>query len=74
MAYKMIQVGTGGFGRSWCQKFLPPNIKDGLVEVAAAVDIHPQALNNAKEFLGLRADRAVGSAVILLIFRGYRAC
>ncbi len=57
MAYKMIQVGTGGHGRSWCERFLPPNIKDGLVEVVAAVDINPEALNNAKEFLGLRAGQ-----------------
>ncbi len=57
MAYKMIQVGTGGHGRAWCQESLPPNIKDGLVEVVAAVDINPEALNNAKEFLGLRAGQ-----------------
>ncbi|MCC7355376.1 MAG: Gfo/Idh/MocA family oxidoreductase [Anaerolineae bacterium] len=57
MAYKMIQVGTGGFGRAWCERFLPPNIKDGLVEVVAAVDINPDALENARTNLGLRADQ-----------------
>ena len=57
MAYKMIQVGTGGFGRAWCGWFLPPNVKDGLVEVVAAVDIDPAALANAKENLALRDDQ-----------------
>ena len=45
MAYKMIQVGCGGFGGSWCSRFLPPNIEDGLVEPVAAVDIHQVAQN-----------------------------
>jgi len=57
MAYKMIQVGTGGFGRSWCERFLPPNVKDGLIEVVAAVDINPEALENARKFLHLRSDQ-----------------
>jgi hypothetical protein len=34
--YKMILVGTGGFGKAWCARFLPPNIKDGLVEVGSS--------------------------------------
>ncbi|MGH7145386.1 MAG: Gfo/Idh/MocA family protein [Planctomycetota bacterium] len=53
MAWKMIQVGTGGFGASWCTRFLPPNVKDGLIEVVAAVDVNAEALQNAKEGLGL---------------------
>jgi len=53
MAYKMIQVGTGGFGRAWCSRFLPPNIEDELIEVVAAVDTNPEALNNPQEYLGL---------------------
>jgi predicted dehydrogenase len=57
MAYKMIQVGTGGHGATWCSTFLPPNVKDGLLEVVAAVDINPDALKNAQKFLGLRSDR-----------------
>jgi len=57
MPYKMIQVGTGGFGGWWCRNFLPPNIADGLIEVVAAVDINPEALVNAKEGLGLPDDR-----------------
>jgi len=57
MAYKMIQVGTGGFGRSWCERFLPPNVKDGLIEVVAAVDIDPKALQSARDSLGLSADQ-----------------
>ena len=29
MALRMIQVGTGGFGASWCMDFLPPNVEAG---------------------------------------------
>ena len=54
MAYKLIQVGTGGRGGAWCGRILPPNIEDGLIEVVAAADINPDALGNAREHLGLR--------------------
>lgn len=57
MAYKVIQVGTGGHGATWCQRFLPPNIKDGLIEVVAAVDMSEDALMHAKNTLGLRDDQ-----------------
>ena len=57
MAKKMIVVGTGGFGRYWCENFLPPNIKDKTIEVVAAVDANPDALANAKQFLGLKNDQ-----------------
>ena len=57
MPYRMIQVGTGGRGRSWCQGILPPNIEDGLIEVAAAVDTNPEALANAQGFLGLPPEK-----------------
>lgn len=52
---KLIMVGTGGFGAYWCAHFLPPNIKDGLIEVVAAVDISPDALAQARKHLGLTA-------------------
>jgi len=57
MAHKMIQVGAGGFGTWWCQNFLPPNVQDGTIEVVAAVDVNPEALQNARKFLGLREDQ-----------------
>ena len=57
MGYKMIQVGTGGFGECWCESFLPPNIQDSLVEVVAAVDINPKALENAQKYLGLPTEK-----------------
>jgi predicted dehydrogenase len=57
MPYKVIQVGTGGFGGWWCKHFLPPNVRDGLIEVVAAVDVNPEALQNAREGLGLRRDQ-----------------
>lgn len=57
MAYRMIQVGTGGMGAGWCKNILPPFIQDGLIEVVAAVDINPQVLENAQSGLGLRRDQ-----------------
>ena len=51
MRYKMIQVGTGGFGTAWCKEFLPEAVKSGLVEVIAAVDVNPEALINARKGL-----------------------
>ncbi|MBM4437510.1 MAG: Gfo/Idh/MocA family oxidoreductase, partial [Actinobacteria bacterium] len=54
MAYRMIQVGTGGHGKAWCERFLPPNVQDDLLQVVAAVDVNPAALANAQQFLGLR--------------------
>lgn len=57
MTYKVIQVGTGGQGRAWCQRFLPPNVADGLIEVVAAVDVNEAALVNAQEALGVPATK-----------------
>ncbi|MCD4669970.1 MAG: Gfo/Idh/MocA family oxidoreductase [Actinomycetia bacterium] len=57
MKYKMIQVGTGGMGRIWCEEFLPYYVKEGLIEVVAAVDTDPEVLINAKKFLNLRDDQ-----------------
>lgn len=57
MAYKMIQVGTGGRGRAWCERILPPNIDDGLIEIVAAVDVNRDVLVNAETLLGLPAEK-----------------
>ena len=57
MAYRMIQVGCGGFGSAWCATFLPPNVREGLIHPVAAVDINPEALRNAQEHLGLPPER-----------------
>ena len=57
MSYKVILVGTGGQGRAWCQRFLPPNVQDGLIDVVAAVDVNPDAFKNAQEGLGLPLDK-----------------
>lgn len=57
MRYKVIQVGTGGWGAAWCSRFLPPNIADGRIEVVAAVDTNPDVLANAQTHLGLSADK-----------------
>lgn len=57
MTKRMILIGTGGFGTAWCKIFLPPNVKDGLVEVVAVADTNEDALANAQEGLGLRRDQ-----------------
>lgn len=53
----MIQVGTGGFGASWCRQFLPPHVAEGRIEVVAAVDRDPASLANAQRHLGLPPER-----------------
>lgn len=55
--FRMIQVGTGGRGIYWCRQALPPNIEDGLINVVAAVDINPNVLENACEYLGLSEEK-----------------
>jgi predicted dehydrogenase len=57
VGFKMIQVGTGGFGATWCREFLPPSIEEGRVEVVAAVDRDPASLRNAQRYLGLPPER-----------------
>ena len=57
MTYRMIQIGLGSMGQDWCENALPPNIEEGLVEVVAAVDINPAALQVAQDSLGLPAEK-----------------
>jgi predicted dehydrogenase len=57
VTHRMIVVGIGAMGRAWCDHFLPPNIRDGLVEVVAAADINPDAVAYAGQSLGLPAER-----------------
>ncbi|MEI7905545.1 MAG: Gfo/Idh/MocA family oxidoreductase [Candidatus Firestonebacteria bacterium] len=55
--FRVLQVGTGGFGGAWCEHFLPPNIKDGLIEVVGAVDKNEKHFETAKRCLGLDNSR-----------------
>ena len=57
MTYRMIHIGLGLMGRNWCEVALPPNIRDGLIEVVAAVDINPAALPVAQASLGLHPSQ-----------------
>jgi predicted dehydrogenase len=57
MAHRVIQIGAGRWGQRWCSDFLPANISDGLIEVAAVVDIDPDNLLKARQSLGLREDQ-----------------
>ncbi len=62
MPYKAILVGTGGQGRAWCEHFLPPNVNAGRVEVIAAVDVKPEFLKHAQDYLGLPAAKCYTDA------------
>lgn len=55
--YRLIQVGTGGRGRTWCRRILPPFVSSGRIEVVAAVDLNPDAWIHAQEALGVPAER-----------------
>ena len=57
MPHRMIQVGTGSRGETWCKGFLKRGVEEGLIEVVAAADVDPDALENAKRHLGLDDDR-----------------
>lgn len=57
MTHRFVQVGCGGQGAAWCREFLPPNVAEGLVEPVAAVDVDDDALDNAREGLGLPDER-----------------
>jgi predicted dehydrogenase len=57
LPFRVIHVGTGGFGKRWCEEFLPQATAAGLIEVVAAVDIDSDALVNAVRGLGLRSDQ-----------------
>lgn len=61
MRKRVIQVGTGGFGKTWCRDILPACVQDGLIDVVAAVDVNPDALENARTYLGLRPDQCFNS-------------
>ncbi|MFB6173086.1 MAG: Gfo/Idh/MocA family protein, partial [Halobacteriales archaeon] len=57
MSHRVIQVGTGGRGASWCREILPPTVADGSVEPVAAVDVDPDVHGNAIEGLDLPPER-----------------
>jgi len=57
MGYRLIQVGTGGRGETWCRSILQPAVESGRIEPVAAVDVDPEAYGNARDHLGLDGDR-----------------
>jgi len=59
---RYIIVGTGGFGAQWCKLFLPRLAEMGKAVPAAAVDVNPDALANAREHLRLSADKCYTDA------------
>jgi predicted dehydrogenase len=54
---KYILVGTGGWGKNWCQETLSRLAEMGKAVPAAAVDINPEALLNAQNYLKLPAAK-----------------
>ena len=57
-----VHIGVGGFGRHWCTEVLPRLKELGLARAAAAVDIDPKVLADAKEQLGLDDGQLYTSA------------
>ncbi|MDX8516246.1 Gfo/Idh/MocA family protein [Mesorhizobium captivum] len=62
MTYKVLHVGAGGFGERWCDRFLPPNVADGTIEVVGLVDIDRMALEEGRRRLGLGTEQCFTSA------------
>ena len=54
---RFVLVGTGGMGKYWCSDVFPHLSRLGKGEVVAAVDIVPEHLVNAQEFLDLPQER-----------------
>jgi predicted dehydrogenase len=54
---RFVLVGTGGMGKYWCSQVFPHLSRLGKGEVVAAVDIVPEHLANAQEFLNLAPER-----------------
>ncbi len=52
---RYILIGTGGWGGHWCRNFLPRLAEMKLAFPAGAVDVNPDRLRLAQEFLGLPA-------------------
>ena len=62
MPQKVIHVGVGVFGKRWCTEYLPTNIADGTIEVAALVDLEPEALDYGRRALNLPPERCFTDA------------
>ncbi|QCC49865.1 Gfo/Idh/MocA family protein [Halapricum salinum] len=62
MAQRVIHVGCGGWGAMWVGEFLPANVEDDTIEVVAAVDQDPEALENANRDLDLPDERCYTDA------------
>ncbi len=59
---RFIHVGTGGFGAYWCAQVLSRLVKLGKAEPAAAVDINPDNLKNARDGYGVPENRCYTDA------------
>lgn len=62
MVHRLVQVGTGGRGAYWCNTTLPPLVEAGRIDVVAAVDVNPDALDNARQHLDLPDERCFTDA------------
>jgi len=62
MTPKFIHVGAGGFGRHWCMDVLSRLVKTGKAKPAAAVDVVPDHLENARQGYGIAPDRCYTDA------------
>jgi predicted dehydrogenase len=74
MTHRLIQIGTGGRGEQWCRHILQPAIEAGRIEPVAAVDVDPDAHENAIEGLGLPPERCYEDAETALAVHDADCC
>ena len=62
MPQRVIHVGIGVWGKRWCNDFLKSSVADGTIEVAALVELDPQALEQGRIALGVDPERCFTDA------------
>lgn len=62
MTYRMLQIGVGGYGKLWSEQFVPPNVKDGTVELVGIADTDETALKATQAFHNLPDEACFTSA------------
>ncbi len=63
---RFVLVGAGAKGLNWCKQDFPHLRRAGKGEVVAAVDIVPEHLERAREFLGLPPERCYSDLAVAL--------
>lgn len=54
---RVLLIGTGGWGKTWCRKTLTTGVKEGWITVVGAADKDEKQLVNAREWLHLSEEQ-----------------